>query len=86
MQFLLRGSLAAAVADVAGNLAKTGERFQNGIELAEHILEEKPGTKVLVMSGLPNSLALAAEKGYPSLAKPFTSITLTERVREVLAA
>jgi CheY-like chemotaxis protein len=58
----------------------------NGIELAEHILEEKPGTKVLVMSGLPESLALAAEKGYPSLAKPFRKTTLTERVREVLAA
>ena len=57
----------------------------NGIELVEHILEEKPGTKVLVMSGLPDSLALAAEKGYSSLAKPFTSTTLTERVREVLA-
>ena len=58
----------------------------NGIELAEHIVEEKPGTKVLVMSGLPESLALAAEKGYPSLAKPFRTTTLTERVREVLAA
>jgi DNA-binding NtrC family response regulator len=58
----------------------------NGIELAEHILEEKPGTKVLVMSGLPESLALAVEKGYPSLAKPFRATTLTERVREVLAA
>jgi DNA-binding NtrC family response regulator len=57
----------------------------NGIELAEHILEEKPGTKVLVMSVLPESLALAAEKGYPSLAKPFRTTTLTERVREVLA-
>lgn len=57
----------------------------NGIELAEHILEEKPGTKVLVMSGLPESLALAAEKGYPFLAKPFRATTLTERVREVLA-
>ena len=58
----------------------------NGIELAEHVLAEKPGTKVLIMSALPDSLALAAEKGYASLAKPFTSTTLTERVREVLAA
>ncbi len=58
----------------------------NGIELAEHILEEKPGTKVLVMSGLPDSLALAAKKGYSYIEKPFTLTTLTERVREILAA
>ena len=58
----------------------------SGIDLAEHILEEKPGTKVLIMSGLPDSLALAAEKGYPYIAKPFTATTLTKRVREILAA
>jgi DNA-binding NtrC family response regulator len=58
----------------------------NGIELAEHVLEENPGTKVLVMSGSPGALTLAAEKGYPFLAKPFTVSRLTERVREVLAA
>jgi DNA-binding NtrC family response regulator len=58
----------------------------NGIELAELMLEEKPETKVLVMSGCPGSLTLAAEKGYPFLEKPFTLSRLTERVREVLAA
>jgi DNA-binding NtrC family response regulator len=58
----------------------------NGIELAEHVLEEKPGTKVLVMSGSPGLLTLAVEKGYQFLAKPFTLSRLTERVREVLAA
>jgi DNA-binding NtrC family response regulator len=58
----------------------------NGIELAERMLEERPRTKVLVMSGCPSSLTLAAEKGYPFLEKPFTLSTLTERVREVLAA
>jgi len=58
----------------------------DGIELAEHILGEKPGTKVLVMSGRPDSLALAAEKGYSYIEKPFTLATLTERVREILAA
>src|SRR5437879_4771514 len=58
----------------------------NGIELAERMLEEKPGTKVLVMSGCPRSLTLAARKGYPFLEKPFTLTRLIERVREVLAA
>ncbi len=33
----------------------------NGIELAERMLEEQPGTKVLVMSGCPGSLTLAAK-------------------------
>ena len=91
--------LSACDADEALSVARSHENIallltdvqmcggsMNGIELAEQILEEKPGTKVLVMSGLPDSLALAAEKGFPSLAKPFRSTTLTERVREVLVA
>jgi len=49
-------------------------------------LEEKPGTKVLVMSGSLDSLAVAAKRGYPFLEKPFTIRRLIERVREVLAA
>jgi DNA-binding NtrC family response regulator len=91
--------LSACDADEALSVARSHENIallltdvqmcggsMNGIELAEQILEEKPETKVLVMSGLPDSLALAAKKGYPSLAKPFRSTTLTERVREVLVA
>jgi DNA-binding NtrC family response regulator len=58
----------------------------NGIELAERLQVERPGLPVLVMSGYPDSLALATEKGYPALAKPFTPTMLTERVREVLGA
>jgi DNA-binding NtrC family response regulator len=58
----------------------------NGIELAERMLEERPRTKVLVMSGCPGSLTLAAKKGYPCLEKPFTLSMLAERVHEVLAA
>src|SRR6478672_9579073 len=54
----------------------------NGIELAERMLEERPGTRVLVMSGSLDSLALAAKKGYPFLEKPFTITRLIERVRE----
>jgi DNA-binding NtrC family response regulator len=58
----------------------------NGIELADRMLEEKPRTKVLIMSGSLDSLALAAKRGYPFLEKPFTIRRLIERVREVLAA
>jgi DNA-binding NtrC family response regulator len=56
------------------------------VELAERMLEENPGTKVLVMSGSLDSLALAQKKGLPFLEKPFTIRRLIERVREVLAA
>src|SRR6266436_4809955 len=53
----------------------------NGIEVAERILEEKVGTKVLVMSGYPNREIEAAEKRLPFLLKPFTPAILTRAVR-----
>ena len=56
----------------------------NGIELAERVMKEKPGTKVLVMSGFPETEIEAAEKHLPFLRKPFTNEDLTERVRKVL--
>jgi DNA-binding NtrC family response regulator len=56
----------------------------NGVELAERLQTDRPGLPVLVMSGFPDSLAMAAEKGFPAIAKPFTPTTLTERVRGVL--
>lgn len=62
------------------------EGSMNGVELAERLSAERPGLPVLVMSGFPDSLALAAQKGYPALAKPFTPATLMERIREVLAS
>jgi CheY-like chemotaxis protein len=58
----------------------------NGIELGSRILEERPGLPVLVMSGFPDSEIMAAEKGMPFLAKPFTPTSLRQRVREVLAS
>ena len=58
----------------------------NGIELGSRILEERPGLPVLVMSGFPDSERMAAGKGMPFLAKPFTPATLRQRVREVLAS
>ena len=60
---------------------KTG---MSGIEVAEHLLEEKPGTRVLVMSGYPNREIEAAEKRLPFLHKPFTPAILTRAVRQVL--
>ena len=56
----------------------------SGIEVAERILEEKVGTKVLVMSGYPNREIEAAERCLPFLHKPFTPAILTRAVRQVL--
>jgi len=50
----------------------------NGIELAEHILEEKPGTKVLVMSGLPDSLVFRLSWKW----KERSAVKIAERTRE----
>jgi DNA-binding response OmpR family regulator len=57
----------------------------NGVELAERILAEKPGTKVLVMSGFPEKELLAAEKNLSFLRKPFTAAILIAAIREVLS-
>ncbi len=62
------------------------ETGMNGIELAERIIEEKPETKVLVMSGFPNREIEAAQMRLPFLRKPFTSAVLTQTVREVLGS
>ena len=58
----------------------------NGVELGSRILTERPGLPVLVMSGFPDIESMAAEKGMPFLAKPFTSASLRQRVREMLAS
>jgi CheY-like chemotaxis protein len=55
-----------------------------GIELAEKILAEKPGIKVVIMSGTPGAQSEITRKGYDFLAKPFTRTHLIERVREVV--
>lgn len=51
-----------------------------GIALREQILQERPGIKVLLMSGLE------PVEGLPFLAKPFNGETLAARVRELLSS
>ena len=58
-----------------------------GRRAAEHLLRERPGTKVLYMSGYPGT----AEGDRPFdpgafLQKPFTPEALVRRVRELLDA
>lgn len=53
----------------------------DGIELRKRILEERPGIKVLLMSGTANQQI----EGCPFLKKPFHVAALKERVRHLLA-
>jgi CheY-like chemotaxis protein len=61
----------------------------NGHELARELRRERPDTKVVYMSGHPETVALSlsdmqAERAF--LRKPFTNATLTQCIREVLEA
>ncbi len=58
----------------------------NGIALAERLVEQRPDTKVLYMTGHSHDVVvgLGALKGSLLLQKPFTPTDLTTRVREAL--
>ncbi len=61
----------------------------DGLELAEHILKSRPGTRVLLMSGYSDAaLALrqARHSDWPLLNKPYTPRELSVRVRQALDA
>jgi two-component system, cell cycle sensor histidine kinase and response regulator CckA len=53
----------------------------DGLQLRERILEERPGIKVLLMSGHVERPVVAS----PFLRKPFGPTVLRERVRQLLA-
>src|SRR5262249_50078722 len=54
----------------------------NGLELREQILAERPGIKVLLMSGQTDSLPA----NVAFLAKPFGPVALQDRMRQLLAS
>jgi DNA-binding response OmpR family regulator len=58
----------------------------NGTDLCAHLLEERPGIKVLVMSGAAMRKIVNKNVNLPFLPKPFEGQTLKARVREILAA
>jgi DNA-binding response OmpR family regulator len=58
----------------------------NGTDLWGHLKEERPGIKVLVMSGADISEIVSQNANMPFLPKPFDGQTLRARVREILAA
>ena len=53
----------------------------DGVELANHLLLERPATKVLLVSGY-SSLKVPYE--FPLLKKPFSPMDLLEAIRKIL--
>jgi DNA-binding response OmpR family regulator len=58
----------------------------NGTDLCAHLLDERPGIKVLVMSGSDVSEIVSQNVNLPFLPKPFDGEDLKARVRHILAA
>jgi DNA-binding response OmpR family regulator len=58
----------------------------NGTDLCAHLLKERPGIKVLVMSGADMSEIVSQNAHLPFLPKPFDGQTLIAKVRAILAA
>ena len=58
----------------------------NGMDLCAHLLEERPGIKVIVMSGSEKGEIVGQNINLPFLPKPFDGEALLERVRVVLKA
>ena len=58
----------------------------NGIELADHIKKIRPGLPVVYFSAYPDQPILRPilARGIPYIAKPFTSLQLTSKIREML--
>lgn len=56
----------------------------NGTDLCAHLLEERPGIKVLLMSGADMREIVSQNIDLPFLPKPFDGQTLKARVRAIL--
>jgi DNA-binding response OmpR family regulator len=58
----------------------------DGTDLCGHLMEERPGIKVLVMSSADMREIVSQIANLPFLPKPFNGQTLKARVREIFAA
>jgi DNA-binding response OmpR family regulator len=56
----------------------------NGMDLCAHLLQERPGIKVLVMSGADMSEIVSQNVNMPFLPKPCDGEVLLEKVRTLL--
>jgi len=57
----------------------------NGTDLCTQLMEERPGIKVLVISGTEVNEIVSQNVNLPFLPKPFDGVTLRARVRAILA-
>ena len=57
----------------------------NGIVLAQQVIKEREGVRVLVMSGKLSSEVREQSLRLPFLRKPFMAKTLLDKIREVLS-
>lgn len=57
----------------------------NGTDLCAHLIEERPGIRVLVMSGADMREIVSQNANMPFLPKPFDGETLKAKVRAILA-
>jgi len=57
----------------------------NGADLSAHLLEERPGIKVMIMSGADIGEIVSQNANLLFLPKPFDGETLKARVRAILA-
>jgi DNA-binding response OmpR family regulator len=58
----------------------------NGSDLSAHLLEERPGIKVLMMSGADMSEIISRNVNMLILPKPFDGESLTAKVRAILTS
>jgi len=56
----------------------------SGPELAAEIQRIRPGLRILFITGYPDQFAALAERNLPVLTKPFTSVKLIRKIRQVL--
>lgn len=56
----------------------------SGPELALELQRLRPGVPILFITGYPDQVAIMLERNQPVLQKPFTSVTLIQKVREML--
>jgi CheY-like chemotaxis protein len=56
----------------------------DGVSLAEHVISERPGIRVLLMSGKTSSDIRAKNVQLPFLRKPFVPAAFRDKVRDVL--
>lgn len=70
--------------DVLLSDVQMGHGRMDGFELASLIASERPGIPIILMSGVPDSDRIAAEKGCRFLRKPFAIADAVETVRQAI--